>query len=244
MTRGASLLRHSFGSVDRPWRRSLSRTQLRRVELHSSSSLDDEISHIAHDAGLTQDGVVASLQRAVAKWVEREAERRTTRNGNSAAPRTLLLAVSAALTAGMAIGLMWQPPEGIPQASAVTKPPSAAPPSAVEPAPSAVQPPEQVAEPTAVPTNHRPLDPRPPRSRPATASALQGGQLVIVTEPPGARVTVDGVGRGVTPLTLRGVSPGTRRVRVTKDGYTGAERVVTMAEDAGRTVRIPLERRE
>ena len=246
VSRGAGLLGHGLASVGRSRRHTSARDEPRRVERFPSSSLDEEISHIAHDAGLTQDGVVASLQRAVAESVDREAARRTTREHDNKRLRTLAFAVTAALTAGMVFGILWQPSGSVTPASAVTTVPrsAVAPPQVPQPTAAVVQTPEQVAAQAAVTTNLKPRDPRPPRSRPIAVTPADSGELVIVTEPPGARVTVDGVGRGVTPLTLRGVTPGARRVRVTKDGYTGAERVVSMAQDAGRTVRIPLERRQ
>jgi serine/threonine-protein kinase len=247
VSRGAGLLRHGLASLVHSARHTSARAEPRRVDRFPSSSLDDEISHIAHDAGLTQDGVVASLQRAVAESVDREAARRTTREPDKTRLRTLAFAVTTALTAGVVFGILWQPSGGIAPASAVTTVPTSAvtPPQVPQPTvASIVQTPEKVAAQTAVTTNLNPRDPRPPRSRPITVAPAGSGQLVIVTEPPGARVTVDGFGRGVTPLTLRGLTPGARRVRVTKDGYTGAERVVSMAQDAGATVRIPLERRQ
>jgi hypothetical protein len=51
-------------------------------------------------------------------------------------------------------------------------------------------------------------------------------ELVVVTEPAGARVIVDGIGRGVTPVTIRYLSAGEKRVRVIKDGLPAQERTV------------------
>lgn len=45
-------------------------------------------------------------------------------------------------------------------------------------------------------------------------------ELVIATDPPGAEVTVDGVARGVSPLTLDELEPGLHEVTVTRDGTT------------------------
>jgi hypothetical protein len=65
-------------------------------------------------------------------------------------------------------------------------------------------------------------------SPPAEIEAL----LVITSNPAGARVTVDGVGWGVTPITIRHLSPGVKVVRVTKDGYVGQEQEVRLGESA------------
>jgi len=87
-----------------------------------------------------------------------------------------------------------------------------------------------------------------PVSENAVASADQpttptpgGPELEIVTDPPGARVTIDGVGWGVTPLTIRYLPPGTKQLRVTRDGFTAEERVVRFGTGQTRTsVRIQL----
>ena len=66
-------------------------------------------------------------------------------------------------------------------------------------------------------------------------------QLVVTTEPAGARVTVNGIHWGITPVAIRYLPPGPKRVRVTLDGYRTEEQVTQV--EAGRrtkTLRIPL----
>jgi uncharacterized caspase-like protein len=46
------------------------------------------------------------------------------------------------------------------------------------------------------------------------------GSLVVSTDPPGATISLDGVDRGTSPLTLRDLAPGTVVVKARKDGYT------------------------
>jgi transcriptional regulator with XRE-family HTH domain len=76
----------------------------------------------------------------------------------------------------------------------------------------------------------------------AANAADLDGELVVTTAPPGARVTVDGIGWGVTPITIRHLPLGTKRVRVTKDGYRAAERVVPLdADHATIRLRVPLQ---
>jgi hypothetical protein len=68
-------------------------------------------------------------------------------------------------------------------------------------------------------------------------------ELRVITNPPGARVTVDGVGWGQSPMTIRTLPPGSRLVRVTLDGYGAQERHVAVPGDTSRTtVRITLRR--
>ena len=42
----------------------------------------------------------------------------------------------------------------------------------------------------------------------------EAGQLVVSSDPPGARVTIDGQARGVTPITLEDIAPGQHAVVV------------------------------
>ena len=53
--------------------------------------------------------------------------------------------------------------------------------------------------------------------------------LEVVSEPSGARVTIDGVGRGFTPLTIKYLEPGVRQVRLTLDGFLAEERLVRLS---------------
>lgn len=55
--------------------------------------------------------------------------------------------------------------------------------------------------------------------------------LRITSEPAGARVTVDGIAWGVTPLTVHHLTPGERRVRVTMPEFASVERSVQMPDD-------------
>ena len=84
----------------------------------------------------------------------------------------------------------------------------------------------------------------------ATMGAAEGApprtglvtELVVVTDPPGARVIVDGIGRGTTPVTIRYLAAGEKRVRVVKDGFPAQERTVRLAPARQATmVTIPLQ---
>ena len=86
------------------------------------------------------------------------------------------------------------------------------------------------AEPT---TEPQPTDP-----------AMIDHRLVVTSSPAGARVTVDGIGWGVTPLTIKYLPPGEKIIRVTKEGYVGREeRVVVGGEQESAMVRLTLRRR-
>ena len=67
-------------------------------------------------------------------------------------------------------------------------------------------------------------NPRAPAA--ARPAAVPSAGLVVITQPEGARVTINGVGWGMTPITIGHLPPGAKRVRVTKPGYQSEERVV------------------
>jgi hypothetical protein len=104
---------------------------------------------------------------------------------------------------------------------------------------------------TAGPAAARQSEPAsPPAVQPATAAveaveevpALPAGptELVIRTQPEGARVTVNGIGWGVSPVTIRHLDPGEKRIRVSMEGYPSAERSVMVDQGARASVRISL----
>jgi hypothetical protein len=65
--------------------------------------------------------------------------------------------------------------------------------------------------------------------------------LRVTSSPSGARVTVNGIGWGSTPVTIRYLPPGTKVIRVTKDGFRGAETTVMLDGDAPASVRLTLD---
>jgi hypothetical protein len=54
-------------------------------------------------------------------------------------------------------------------------------------------------------------------------------------------VTVNGIGWGQTPITVRHLEPGEKRVRISKDGYRSAERRLLFTHDQPMTVRVALQ---
>lgn len=79
--------------------------------------------------------------------------------------------------------------------------------------------------------------------RPQARAPRRGPVLVVRTRPSGARVTVNGIGRGETPVTVRYLPPGAWRVRVVNDGFTSEERVVRLDDSGTRRITIPMRRR-
>jgi hypothetical protein len=72
-------------------------------------------------------------------------------------------------------------------------------------------------------------------SDPVGESPAVGPELEIVTEPAGAHVTVDGVGWGTSPVTIKYLPPGNKRLRITRDGFAADERLIRLAPGSGRT---------
>ena len=66
-------------------------------------------------------------------------------------------------------------------------------------------------------------------------------ELVITTDPVDARVVVNGVGWGSSPITIQHLAPGEKRLRVTKDGYMAVEHVTHVVSDRSTTVNIQLQ---
>ncbi|MDP3719852.1 MAG: PEGA domain-containing protein [Acidobacteriota bacterium] len=70
---------------------------------------------------------------------------------------------------------------------------------------------------------------------------VNAGRLLIRSTPSGASVAVDGVARGVTPLALRDLELGSRRVAITRRGYIAEEqRVVLTRARPSRTLEVQL----
>ena len=69
-----------------------------------------------------------------------------------------------------------------------------------------------------------------PARRAESRRAVDGG-LIVETRPAGARVTVNGIGFGETPLRIPYLPFGTKRIRIIKEGYVSVERSVRV--DAG-----------
>jgi hypothetical protein len=65
-------------------------------------------------------------------------------------------------------------------------------------------------------------------------------ELVVTTQPEGARVTVNGIGWGNAPVTIRYLPAGDKRIRVSKEGYASEEQIVRVGEGDRRRLDIRL----
>jgi len=73
------------------------------------------------------------------------------------------------------------------------------------------------------------------------ANTLSRGRLSIVTDPPGARVAVDGRSRGVSPLVIEDLAPAEHSVTVTSDAGS-AQRTIAVADGTTKEVVFSLPR--
>jgi transcriptional regulator with XRE-family HTH domain len=71
-------------------------------------------------------------------------------------------------------------------------------------------------------------------------SADSATELVVSTQPEGARVTVNGIGWGTAPVTIRYLPAGPKRIRVTREGYATEERTVRLVEGQSMIVDFQL----
>jgi len=96
-----------------------------------------------------------------------------------------------------------------------------------------------------LPLREQPSSVAPGRSAIATTTDIPVStdtptELVVTTQPPGARVTVNGIGWGTSPVTIQHLQAGYKLVRVSKDGYVATERVLALDEGLRRALNIRL----
>jgi PKD repeat protein len=65
------------------------------------------------------------------------------------------------------------------------------------------------------------------------------GSLAVITKPPGAEISVDGVFKGVSPVTIGGLTPGMHTVFVTLEKYTNTTTNISIT--SGHTERFTLD---
>jgi hypothetical protein len=193
-----------------------------------------EVRAYADAVGLDRRLALARLDRALEQLTApgaRAAAAQVPTSMFARARTRVLMAACVTITAGVIALSMWASQSG---ATGMESPP----PPTVSPSPAVVE--------ASLPSHARP-EPQPERSDEAVAMSTVESELVVITEPVGARVTVEGVGWGLTPVTIRYLSPGAKRVRVTKDGYRAEERRILIAPGGGATtlhILLQIEERE
>ncbi len=150
-------------------------------------------------------------------------------------PRAVMASKAATAAPGVATSVATAAPPGAAApraaAAAVTGAAAEGAPRAARSAPAAATAARTAAAPARAPAVARtvpvvaPGSPAATAARPAAARAT-AGEIRITSTPPGARVTVNGLGWGQTPLTVRNLAFGSQTVRLTSDGYRSEQRTV------------------
>jgi cytoskeleton protein RodZ len=205
-----------------------------------------EIRAYARAVGLDTELAMARLQSAVRPVDPPSASRQVAKPRRSTNPRTyvlLALAVVAAAMGAAALGRAISQPAPTPAVRSSDAPSAAAPVVAAREAspdtaaPSVNQPAPVTSSAVASEAGVQGATPVP--ESPAPASSVS--EIVVTTQPAGARVTVNGIGWGVSPVTIRHMPPGDKRIRVSREGYASQERVLQLGEGQRHTLDIPLD---
>jgi cytoskeletal protein RodZ len=194
-----------------------------------------EVRAFADAVGLDRDVALAHLDQALDQHVTAEPP---AFRPPLEAPRRhwgayAALALLAAATLVLATRWQWLPS---PSSNALADVPPATLEAAVEvPAepPSAPSLPTATAPPPATTAKPTPVATAVATDASAAAAAAAPPaeiSLVVTSSPEGARVLVDGIGWGRSPVTVRNVTPGNRRLRVVLDGFVSGERLVRVGQ--------------
>ena len=98
------------------------------------------------------------------------------------------------------------------------------------PAPAAAAAPAPTSTATATATEEKAASAPAKKEPPAPIAESAPGRLLIRSTPSGAAVSVDGVSKGVTPLALRDLPLGARKVVITSRGYIAEEQRVMLTK--------------
>lgn len=192
-----------------------------------------ELRTYAQAVGLDQRLALAELESALAPQETRE-PRQTRGSSNKASISPLPYIAIAVVAIGVAGALFGRANvESRPQLS-----PAVGTGVAGEPTP-VVSPPEQATETLLPEPSAGALVARDPAIAPPAQIVTE---LVVSTQPEGARVTVNGIGWGTSPARIQYLEPGEKRIRVSKEGYVAVERVLQLDEGRRQALDIPLER--
>jgi len=211
-----------------------------------------EVRAYAQAVGLDQNVALAELENALLISGAPDSETAALHTPDSIELRRRIAAtVATVAVAGILLATwqLWIRPQG---QHAVAPPAAARAAAAPGPASAAstfssanTDPPTAAAIPT-------PQSPAPPPAPAAPAPTLPvvatapttavdaANSLIVNSDPAGARVTVDGIGWGTTPATIRMLTPGEKTIRVIKDGYASEERRVRITDGRSTSVHVPL----
>jgi cytoskeletal protein RodZ len=196
-----------------------------------------EIRAYARAVGLDQNDLLARLDSALKPAAARGTPLETPQPQRPTLTRAyalVALGVIAVAALGYAITERVRPAEPVALQPEQTEPLGSAPTPLHGTAPDSTEPPDAVkASDVNVAASPETVEPSPP------PNAVT--ELVVTTQPPGARVTVNGIAWGITPVTIHHLPPGDKQIRVTKEGYAAQERVLRLEQGRQRALEIALE---
>jgi len=148
-------------------------------------------------------------------------------------PAAAILVIGVGIGFGVGYGFKAPPTDAQPPVTSTPTPAAAAPQSREAPPPVATT--GRDFTETVVPPALAPARPRADadsRTTPAPPAApALDGRLLVRSEPAGASVIVDGREYGETPTIVHGLTHGTHRVRIVRDGYVPEDRSVTVSRN-------------
>ena len=208
-----------------------------------------ELRTYAQAVGLDQRLALAELESAQASPDPSEPQETRQRTAASTSPlpyiamAVAVIAVIAAVFGRAGIEDTPQPtPSGVISSGATSAPQPASVSAKPEPTPDAVAPdavaPDAVTPEVAAPAAVAQVAVDPTQA-PAPAASVT--ELVVTTEPEGARITVNGIGWGSSPARIPYLEPGQKRIRVSKEGYVAVERLLQVEQGRQQALNIRLE---
>jgi cytoskeletal protein RodZ len=198
-----------------------------------------EIRAYARAVGLDQKDLLAKLDSAMKPAEARDTPRATpqpqVQEPTLTRAHTLVaLGIIAVVALGYAITERMRPSEPVAVQPEQTEPVASAPTLSHDTAPRSIEPSDAVkASAVNVALSSETVEPPPP------PNAVT--ELVVTTQPPGARVTVNGIAWGITPVTIHHLPPGAKQIRVTKEGYAAQERLLRLDQGRRQALDISLE---
>lgn len=199
-----------------------------------------ELRTYAQAVGLDQRVALDELESALAPPESREPSR-AARSGSSATsplPYIAAAVVGIALVAALFGRASVETPLHLSPAAGTTAPATPASQSAPASTESTTQS-SAIAQPAVSTASAATQTAAEPALAPAPAAAVT--ELVVSTEPEGARITVNGIGWGASPARIQYLEPGPKRIRVSKEGYATVERVLQVDQGKRHTLNIRLE---
>ena len=197
-----------------------------------------ELRTYAQAVGLDQHLALAELESALAPPDSRAPREGSDRRESTSPLPYIAAAVAAiAVVGALFVGASVEPTPG--SVSPVESVSGTEPPAPAQASPPVAAPP--VAE--SVAASSAPATPVAAETTQAAAPvpAVSATELVVTTQPEGARVTVNGIGWGTTPANIRYLDPGAKRIRVSKEGYVAVEREFNLARGRRQALDIQLE---